>query len=224
MDTIILLLVIVGAGLVFALFITILGKVADQKKGTTSQKIGNAIGDIAHNTASVISTSARRLTETPEEKKIRMNKGVVANKNTHLFHTQYYDEDTRKRLFTIDQNLKSSLEFLGISEETWKRLAKKLFYLGILKHLAYGPAPYYRKYDKYYREHQIKEGADLNNKYRFLHLPLIEALDYYNISYQEWIDYGEVVVAMHNLAEDDDIKKYGWMYEVRPAYVPDSDE
>lgn len=206
MEVIIILAIIIGVLIIVAIKI----KVNDQNEGTKSEKVGKAIGDLAYGTANVVSNIAYEVTEPANKKDIRFAKEAIARRNFSIYHFHGdLNEQYKTKLFTVDEFLKRQLNFLNISEETWKRAAEKLLYLGILKHQAYNV--HNEKYEKHYREHQIEEGTKTGGRFSHLFFPLIEALDFYKIPYQEWIDYGDVVIAMHNLLDDEDLEECGYI-------------
>ena len=208
------------------IFLYIHIRVQEQKKGTTSEKIGTAICEIAHGTARTVSSIAFSLTESTEHKNIRLAEETVADRNTDLYYFDLYgNEEYLQRKFTIDNNLKQALNTLDIAEDTWKRVAMKLFYIGTIKKMAYGDKRGFKdKLNKSYREVIVKGGFYMNGKFieKRDTKYLFESLDYFNIPHKEWIDYGDVVIDMHNLNDDKEIKECGYILKVC-VYDPGAD-
>ena len=166
--------------------------------------------------ADSVAGAAFRLTESADKKKIRLAKEVLAQRNglIYRFHT-YSRTEFIQRLFTIDERLKISLNTLGLSEDQWLQIAKKLFYLGVLKKESRDPNDYSKKNSKSIREHMLTDWAtDSILKYTAKYLN--EAFQYFKIKKSEWIEYGDAVVGMYNLEEDKDLIEFGIITAIMP--------
>ena len=184
-------------------------RVVTQDKGNTKEKIGKAVGDMALNSANQISKFANTVTETSDNRKKRIAKQALAERNSLLYNFDWYgSDDYLKRLFTIDDYLGNSLFILNISKEDWERTAKKLFYIGTIKKLNYSRL----SKEKLTKQSRKSIFFDDNPRERSVGSAyLIESLDFFRIPHTEWIDYGEAVIFMHNLLDDEDIKNYGYV-------------
>ncbi len=123
----------------------------------------------------------------------------------------------------IDDNLKNALDTLNVSEQIWKQVAEKLFHIGVIRKMAYWDRRFYKqKCDKIRRKEIVYDDYNLPNG-NFLEKEdsdyLRGALNYFNIPYQEWIEYGDIVIDMHNLEDDINLKKYGYRFRY---YDPES--
>lgn len=72
---------------------------------------------------------------------------------------------------------------------------------------------YANKYDKGYREYTFSD----KNKYGHEGRDELQAsLENFEIPVQEWIDYGETVLDIHNLYDTPEMEKYGYKTAIMP--------
>ena len=111
---------------------------------------------------------------------------------------------------------KKSLDVLGLSVERWQRIGRHLFYVGAIKYFSRDHSDFTKKNDEDRRAWIINEwvketGFGLKDSADTLR----EALAYFNIPEDEWIKYGDTVLAMYNVNDDPDIKQFGVISEIK---------
>lgn len=176
----------------------------------------------------------RRIAETKKEREIRKAHELINRYNYMLFFSysvdSYHDKDkTIKNLrewIDIDQ-VKSALDILELSYECWEQVATNLYYWGIIVTLSRTKS-YYQDI-KYLRNDKKIRSDIINSVYIFgyntekMSTDLIkEALEYFNISESDWIEYGDAVINMKNfdfaegiqyIVNFDDFNPYSRWYE-----------
>lgn len=207
MDTILIILVII------ALVIYLIAQ--DSDKGTKKERYGEAIGKLATSAADSIAGVAFRLTETKENKRIRLAEEALAYRNGLIYRIRAYNRSEKivQKYLVIDETFKEQLELLGLTPERWIKLAMQLFHMGVVIQESRDPFDYSNKYDKRYREFLF---SDRNNYGQNRTAELRYSLDCLNIPVEEWIEYGETVLDMHNLYDTPDMKKYGYKTALLP--------
>lgn len=188
----------------------------DSKKTTAKERYGEAIGELAHMTADKIGGIAYSLTEPADKKKIRVAKEELADRNGRLYRYDWYsNKEYLERLLTVDDNFKTSLNILGLTEERWKIIAHKLLYIGVIRELSRESSDYTKKKPKYIREHMVHEWSKEQTFKETIDL-LYKALSYFNIKVEEWVEYGDAVVEMYDLYDSPDLKEFGIITSIMP--------
>lgn len=191
----------------------------DSKEKTQKEKYLDAIGQVAHSAADKITGVAYRITESSSEKVHREALEVLAQRNGSLYRggDSYSQKGYIKRLFEVDEFFKKkSLDVLGLSVERWQRIGRHLFYVGAIKYFSRDHSDFTKKNDEDRRAWIINEwvketGFGLKDSADTLR----EALAYFNIPEEEWIKYGDTVLAMYNVNDDPDIKQFGVISEIK---------
>lgn len=191
----------------------------DSQKKTQKEKYLDAIGQVAHSAADTITGVAYRITESSSEKVHREALEVLAQRNGSLYRGggSYSQKGYIKRLFEVDEFFKKkSLDVLGLSVERWQRIGRHLFYVGAIKYFSRDHSDFTKKNDEDRRAWIINEwvketGFGLKDSADTLR----EALAYFNIPEEEWIKYGDTVLAMYNVNDDPDIKRFGVISEIK---------
>lgn len=160
----------------------------------------------------------RKIAETKKEQQLREANKVISDYNHMIYFAYFFDsyhdkENTTKQLREyINLNLvKSSLEILDLSYERWIQAAYKLYYWGIIVSLSRIKIGYNRYYQdvKYIRNDIVNRSNIINSEYKYQHVRgtilIKEALEFFNIPENEWIEYGDAVVNMKNIDFDTDI-------------------
>ena len=194
------------------LFSIVYFKAQDSRKEKTKDKYVDAIEQITHSAADSISGFAQSITENSEEKKIRKAKENLAIRNGNLYRFKYYserDNNELTKLFTIDNNLKESLDVLGLSEERWNKIAHHMFYLGRIVFMSRDPFDKSKKIPECCRQNILETWVNDSGSLKYDAESLKEALSYFDIPEEEWIKYGETVIEMHNIYDDRDIREFG---------------
>lgn len=187
----------------------------DSKKETKKERYGEAIGDLASMAADSIAAASFKLTEPASKKKVRLAKEALAMRNGFIYRIAVWDssaEETLKRLLIVDDAFKSDLELLGLTKERWQKMALDIYYIGVIMQLSRDSFDYSQKKDEWRREHLFSE----KNKHGKEEMAkLADALLHFNIPVQEWIDFGETVLDMHCIYDEDDIKKFGYKSSIK---------
>lgn len=208
METIITIVVIV--------FIVVYLVAQDSNKETKRERYGDAIGKIAHSTADTISGIAHDIAEPADKKKIRLAEEDLAKRNGMLYRfNDYGNKEYLKELFEVDESFKKSLDTLGLSEERWKKVGKHLFFVGVIRFFSRDHFDYSKKNEERTRYNILnKWGTEplLKDNTQILR----EALSYFNIPEDEWIQYGDTVIDMHNINDNRDIEEFGIIVQIMP--------
>lgn len=204
--------------IVLIIFATIYFIAQDSKKDTTKERYGEAIGSLAQMTANSISNIAHDIVEPASKKQIRFAKEALARRHGALYRmlTNFcYDKDKVEELLTVDDSFKSSLDDLGLSAYRWKKIALHIFYIGVIRTLSREYSDYTKKNSEHTRHCFINEDwrTDVLNEQGKI---LKEALVYFDIPNEEWIKYGDTVIEMHNINENNDVKEYGYISQIMP--------
>ena len=187
----------------------------DSKKETTKERYGEAIGSLAQMTAESISNIAHDIAEPASKKQIRLAKEALAMRHRRLYTMHFYnDKDYIEKLFTVDNQFKTSLEILGLSENRWKRIARHIFYVGIIRVKSRDCNDYSKKNTENLRQYIIEGGK--YQSFKEVSHTLKEALRYFGIPTEEWIKYGDTVLEMYNVNDNKDIEEYGYIAPIKP--------
>lgn len=118
-------------------------------------------------------------------------------------------------MLTVDDHFRKSLDILGLSEDRWKKIGFHLFYVGVIRAMSRDSSDYSKKRPEYIRQDIIDNWADHGLKDEVLTLK--EALAYFNISEEEWIKYGDTVIEMHNINDNNkDLEEFGIITQIMP--------
>lgn len=188
----------------------------DSKKETKKERYGEAIGYVAYSTANKIATVAQELTEPANKKKIRLAKEVLADRNGKIYRFDDYSHKERVvMLFEVDDSLKQSLDVLGLTESRWRKIAMYLFYIGVIRYLSREHFDFSKKNSESMRQHIINDW--INDTYlKDDAAALKEALSYFRISENDWVRFGDTVIEMYNVNDDNDIKEFGFVNQILP--------
>lgn len=211
MDYVLIILVILAV-----VFLIIFFLAQDSKKESTKEKYGEAVGQLAYKTADMVSSAAIRITEPKEKKEKRLAKECLAEHNSALYRCQSYSGNILEKKLEVNDALRSSLGKLGLSEEKWKLLGRKLFYIGLIKKASRNSWNYLEKNTDYIRDDIINKWILNDDFLKWESYYLREALSFFGIDMNEWIKYGDAVVEMYNLEDDEDIKNYGVITSIKP--------
>jgi hypothetical protein len=167
-----------------------------------------SVGNLFYSFGKMNMKLGRRIAETKKERKLREAHNVITRYNSMLFFAYFrdfynYDKDRTIKFLRerIDINqVKSALDILELSYTYWEQVASKLYYWGIIVKLS-----------RYKIEHKQYIEYTRNSKENRLHCinsdKLIkEALDYFNISEYDWIEYGDAVISMNDIDFANDIR------------------
>lgn len=177
----------------------------------TIDKYTNAVKDLSVDSAEFIGTSIKRLTESEEKKRIRLAEENIAKHNSYLFYEKTYEPGCLNRLLHIDDSFRNSLDLIGLSEDQWSIIGRKLFYIGVIKKLSRDSSNYAKQNASSTRKAIIEEWP--NHFYPETKSSanyLIEALAYFDILQNEWIQYGDVVLDMYSICDSPDLQKFGY--------------
>ena len=207
MDTVIIIVAVI------AFFIYLLAQ--DSKKETKRERYGEAIGKLATSAADSISGVASRLTEPEDKKRIRLAEEALAYRNGRIYRIRAYERSEKiiQEYLDVDENFSKQLKLLGLTPEKWQKLAIQLYHMGVIIQESRNSFDYSKKHDKSYRAYIFSE----TNKYgQEIRNELKASLECLNIPVDEWIEYGETVLDMHNLYDTPEMKKYGYKTAIMP--------
>ena len=189
----------------------------DSKKETARERYGEAVGTLAYATADSISGFAHSLTEPANKKQIRLAKEALASRHGSLYRLQYYnDKDYIDKLFFVDESFKQALDILGLSEERWRKIALHIYYIGAIKVMSRENSDYSKKNSEYIRRSIIDDWSKPDSGLKDHADTLKKGLNYFNISVEEWIKYGDTVIEMHNLNDKKDVEEFGYIVQIMP--------
>lgn len=201
--------------IIFLLFIYLMAQ--DSKKETKRERYAEAAGELAYSVADSVAGFIHDITEPADKKEIRLAREALANRNGQLYRfDHYFNKDYLEQLLTVDDYFKKSLDILGLSEERWKKIGLHLFYVGVIKVMSREHSDYSKKTPEYIRQHIIDNWAN-NEGLKDDVLTLKEALAYFHISEEEWIKYGDTVIEMHNINDNNkDLEEFGIITQIMP--------
>lgn len=183
------------------------------------------MGNIFYSFGKLNMKFGRKLAETKKERDIRMANEIIKQYNYMLFFSYFFDsyhnKDKTIRYLrkSIDlHQVKSALDVLGLSYECWEQTATKLYYWGIIVTMSRDKRGRNRYYQdiKYIRNDKQNRSNIINSVYiygydteRICTVLIKEALEYFNISESDWIEYGDAVINMKNIDFDPNIQHIG---------------
>ena len=183
------------------------------------------LGNIFYSLGKLYMKFGRKLAETKKEREIRMANEIIKQYNYMLFFSYFFDvyhdkdETIRYLRKSIDlHQVKSALDVLGLSYKCWEQTATKLYYWGIIVTMSRDKRGRNRYYQdiKYIRNDKQKRSNIINSVYiygydteRICTVLIKEALEYFNISESDWIEYGDAVINMKNIDFDPNIQHIG---------------
>ena len=165
------------------------------------------MADVAHATGKAV----QELAESPKSKSIRLAKEELIRRNARIFHTSIFRKSYIKTLIDIDEYFEKQLNVLGISGTKWQDdIATKLLYIRIISYWSRNGI------DSSKRNTSDDRRMYINDKSRgkdeiSSHKLITTALSYYEIPEEDWINYGDAVIEMYELTEDEDLVLYGYL-------------
>lgn len=117
-------------------------------------------------------------------------------------------------LLKVDDKFNDILKTAGMTPELWKRVARKLFYLGTIRWFSRDSFDYTKKNTDNERR-RTAEGGDLCGRSIEPNSSLLEALDFYKIDKEEWIKFGDSVISMYDIDQDAELKQYGYYPQLK---------
>ncbi len=207
MDIVILLIIIIIVALI---------ALADgSNKKTVKERYSEALGELVHSAADTVADAAFKLTEPENDKKIRLAKDALAYRHGRIYRIRSWDRSgkTLQEYLKVDDEFKQHLEILGLTPEKWQKLAMQIYHMGVIIQESRSSLDYSKKLTKEQRANIFSENDEYYTKVRN---DLTGSLKYFSIPINEWINYGETVLDMHNLFDTPDIKKFGYRTEIMP--------
>ena len=186
------------------------------KKETSKERYAEAVDNLAHKTAESVGSFARDLAESSEQKELRRAKEVLAERNGRVYRCDSYEsENYLNQIFTVDDYFKRFLKVLNLTDERWQSVALDLFYIGILKRESRDINDYTRKLTKESRQRKLSDWS--TNRILKVNVDFIKkACDHFSIPLDEWVQYGDAVLSMHDVYEDHDLREYGYVCQIMP--------
>lgn len=205
---------VIVIGVIVLLIIYLLAQ--DSRKETKKERYGEAVGELSQMVANKISSTAYSVTEPADKKKLRLAKEELASRHGSLYRsTDYSDKMHKEKLLTIDNSFKNALGVIGISEERWNKLALMIYYLGTIRKLSRDSSDYSKKLPRYHREYMLSIWS-ADDFFKNYIETLIEALNFFNIKVEEWLEYGDAVIEMHDLYNNPDMEEFGFITSIMP--------
>ena len=137
-------------------------------------------------------------------------------RNGRIYRYDHYsDRKYLEHLLTVDAKFQDVLDTINLSKEKWLIVAKKLFYVGAIRVMSREDSDYSKKNEEYSRRHIVTDWAN-DEILKGYTQTIIEALDYFNISMEEWVKYGDTVIEMYNITDDEDLREYGDIVAIMP--------
>lgn len=186
-------------------------------KETKKEKIGDAVGSMAKSTADTISSIARDITE-PHEKKIhRQAEESLASKNGAIYRSchKFTDKKYLSELFNIDDSFKKDLDILQISPNKWREVAWNLYFIGIIRYYSRDNSDYSKKNTSTLRKHMIEDWGN-DNFFKDISITIKSALNHFKIDSEDWIKYGDTVLDINNIYDNEDLRTIGVVCAILP--------
>ena len=203
-------------GIAVIIFLIVYFVTKDSKKETTRERYGDAIGQVAHSAANTIAGIVNDIAEPASKKEMRRAREALADRNGQLYRFEYYSQKERiKELLEVDESFKKSLDILGLSENRWKRIGKHILYVGVIKYLSREHSDFTKKNQDFIRDCILNEWVNDPHTKEYPEI-LREALTYFHIAENEWIKYGDTVLDMYNVNDDNDIEEFGIITQIMP--------
>lgn len=181
------------------------------------ERIGQAINNLLRVTTGYITRFISTITEPRKKKARRLAEEQLAYKNRLIYLTRNGSRFKQEfeRSLNVDESFKHTLDVLGLSEDDWENLAMQLFYISQIKYLSRSHNDYSLSNSKADREAILKWSEDklLHNHYEVL----IDALNYFDIPLQEWIEIGDAALSAHGVFDSRLIREYGFMTALKPS-------
>ena len=144
-----------------------------------------------------------------------MAEEALAYRNGRIYRIRAYERSEKiiQEYLDVDETFCKQLKLLGLTPEKWQKLAIQLYHMGVIIQETRDSFDYSRKHDKRYRAYTFSETNEYGQERRD---ELRASLEYLNIPVEEWIEYGETVLAMHNLYDTPEMQQYGYKTAIRP--------
>lgn len=188
----------------------------NSKKETKKERYGEAVGNLAGAVADTVKDVAFTVTEPKEKRAERLAKEEIAERNGRLYRFHHYSSESADftDLLKVDDNFNDILKKAGMTPELWKRVGRKLFYLGTIRWFSRDSFDYTQKNTDNARR-RTAEGGDLCGRRIEPDTSLLEALDFYKIDKEEWIKFGDSVISMYDIDQDAELKEYGYYPQLK---------
>lgn len=177
---------------------------SESKKETRKERYGEAIGLFAQNTADTIKNVAYNVTLSEKNRQ----KEIIRKKLIRLYGYEHYsDREYMDKLLTVDDNLKRALNVISMSEKEWNKLALSVLYVGVIRNLSRDSFDNSKKITKQIREYMANQWAKDSVLKSYIEM-LDNALIYFKVSIEDWVNYGDAVIEMYNLNDFPEMEKY----------------
>lgn len=204
-------LIIIGAIATLIIYLVILHYYDKFDEEDAIPRLIDAISCSSESLVEHIAKEYSYIFESKAEHELRVAKIMVARRTKVLYLNAIHnnDPDSKSRLIEVSGNFNHALEILGLSVERWEKMANEILYLGIIKYYSGAPGVYKDNIKKENRQGFI-EYINREENLRFYN-QFIEALQYFNISNEDWIQYGEEIIQVYNIKRNTDIEQYGFL-------------
>lgn len=94
-----------------------------------------------------------------------------------------------------------------MSEKEWNKLALSVLYVGVIRNLSRDSFDNSKKITKQIREYMANQWAKDSVLKSYIEM-LDNALIYFKVSIEDWVNYGDAVIEMYNLNDFPEMEKY----------------
>ena len=186
------------------IFLIICIYASESKKETRKERYGEAIGRFAQETADTIKNIAYNVTLSDKNRE----KEKIRKKLIQLYgYRPYFGREYMNKLLTVDDNLKQALNVIGMSDKEWNKLALSVLYVGVIRELSRDSFDNSKKITKQIREKMANQWAK-DSAWKSDIEMLDNALIYFKVSIEDWVNYGDAVIEMYNLDNFPEMEKY----------------
>lgn len=193
--------------ILFVIYLYSTSSKKETKRERFAEGAKNMMADAAHATGKAV----QELAESPKSKSIRLAKEELNRRNAHIFYTHTFSKSHIRFLLDVDEKFEKQLNELGLSGTKWQDdIATKLLYIRIISYWSRNGI------DSSKRNTSDDRRMYINDKSRgkdeiSSHKLITTALSYYEIPEEDWINYGDAVIEMYELTEDEDLVLYGYL-------------
>lgn len=201
---------VTAALIIFTIVLILLVYYANtEDKRSKKERMGDAVSDLAQDVANSVSFAAQTLTEPEDKKKLRLARKELSSRLSSIYWThvgnirESFDHNTQ-----LNQSFKEQLKTLGITEETWKELTTFVLYISQIRYLSRDYNDYSKRNSRMDREEYLKDDA-FYGLYKEKSEIVKEGLESFGIPLEEWLEYGDAILEMHNITDNELWRQYG---------------
>ena len=184
----------------------------DQRK-PGKERLGDAVSNLAQDSAKTVTRLAKSVSEPADEKKKRLAREAVASRLGRIYRSTHTPKWTFEYYSKINDQFKEDLIVYGLSESKWIELATMVFYIGQIRIQSRDFSDFSKRISDYQRESFL---IDKNGYFKENVEIVTEGLAYFNIPVEEWIKYGDAVLEMHDVSNNELLRDYCIISDIKP--------